>query len=47
MACDFELSVFRIHGEYVLCTMDDPDSYCTDRELLHKAPEPNAPAAMP
>ncbi|MFD7731846.1 hypothetical protein ACFV6F_15845 [Kitasatospora phosalacinea] len=45
--CAFELSVFRIHGEYVLCTVDDPDSYCTDRELLHKTPEPDTPAAMP
>ncbi|MFJ5886370.1 hypothetical protein [Kitasatospora cineracea] len=47
VGCYFELSVFRIHGEYVLCTVDDPDSYCTDRELLHKTPEPNTPAAMP
>ncbi|QKW17918.1 hypothetical protein HUT16_01555 [Kitasatospora sp. NA04385] len=45
--CYFDLSVFRIHGEYVLCTVDDPGSYCTDRELLHKTPEPNTPAAMP
>ncbi len=45
--CHFDLSVFRIHGEYVLCTVEDPDSYCTDRELLHKTPEPNAPAAVP
>ena len=45
--CDFELSVFRIHGEYVLCTVDDPDSYCTDRQLLHKTPGSNTPATMP
>ncbi|MFK0191572.1 hypothetical protein [Kitasatospora sp. NPDC090308] len=45
--CEFALSVFRVHGEYVLCTVDDPDSYCTDRELLRRTTELNAPATLP
>ncbi|MFI1523952.1 hypothetical protein [Kitasatospora cineracea] len=44
----FYPGVFRIDGTYALCLVDDPDSFCSDGELLHKVPEPDElPNAAP
>ncbi|MEV7211730.1 hypothetical protein AB0O31_01360 [Kitasatospora cineracea] len=40
----FYPSVFRVDGAYVLCLVDDPDSFCSDGGLLRKAPESGDPS---
>ncbi|MGW7447464.1 hypothetical protein [Kitasatospora sp. NPDC054795] len=43
--CVINPGAFRQDGEYVLCLVDDPDTFCADDDLLHKTPEPGAQTA--